>query len=240
LIGVLGSKLLLLIMATFTALELSASNVGRFDESRFDEVIWGGARRLDLDSDGLSNSFDKDDDGDGVEDLLDEYPLDAGESVDTDGDGIGDNADIDDDDDGFTDEEEILDGTNPLSRFSCRSGCFNFDIDENKEAKALTDGLLVIRHLFGFSGDALTSGATTAEGARTSAQVISSYLNDADSELDIDGDGESKALTDGLLLIRYLFGFSGDSLTAGAIGEGAQRTSAEEIQAYIRDRVPAE
>ena len=38
------------------------------------------------------------------------------------------------------------------------------------------------------------------------------------SELDIDGDGESKPLTDGLLLIRYLFGFSGDSLISGAIG----------------------
>ena len=41
--------------------------------------------------------------------------------------------------------------------------------------------------------------------------------------LDIDGDGESKPLTDGLLLIRYLFGFSGDSLISGAIGTGAER-----------------
>ena len=57
---------------------------------------------------------------------------------------------------------------------------------------------------------------------------------------DIDGDGQSKALTDGLLLIRYLFGFSGDSLTAGAIGLDAERTTAEEIQAYIGDRVPSE
>ena len=62
----------------------------------------------------------------------------------------------------------------------------------------------------------------------------------AQSELDIDGDGEAKALTDGLLLIRYLFGFSGDSLTAGAIGLDAERTTAEEIQAYIGDRVPSE
>ena len=99
---------------------------------------------------------------------------------------------------------------------------------------------MVIRHLYGFTGDSLTSGATTSEGARTSAEAISSYLSDADSELDIDGDGQSKALTDGLLLIRYLFGFSGDSLTAGAIGLDAERTTAEEIQAYIGDRVPSE
>ena len=85
-----------------------------------------------------------------------------------------------------------------------------------------------------------SSGATASEGTRTSSDEISNYLAAAQSELDIDGDGEAKALTDGLLLIRYLFGFSGDSLTAGAIGLDAERTTAEEIQAYIGDRVPSE
>jgi hypothetical protein len=37
---------------------------------------------------------------------------------------------------------------------------------------------------------------------RDSSEAIASYLTDADSELDINGDGESKALTDGLSLIR--------------------------------------
>jgi hypothetical protein len=203
----------------------------------------------DQDLDGVGDNADAfpqdasetlDTDGDGVGDNADAFDLDASESLDTDGDRIGNNADLDDDNDGFTDEEELAAGTNPLSRFSCRSGCFSFDIDENKEAKALSDGLLVIRHLFGFSGESLTSGATTTEGARTSAEAISGYLSDADIELDIDGDGQSKALTDGLLLIRYLFGFSDDSLTAGAIGEGAERTTAEEIEAYIGDRVPSD
>ncbi|MDC0895084.1 hypothetical protein OAS78_14940, partial [Pseudomonadales bacterium] len=99
-----------------------------------------------------------DTDGDGIVDSEDALRFNSSESVDTDSDGVGNNADADDDNDGFTDEEELADGTNPLSRFSCRTGCFlSFDVDENLEAKALTDGLLVIRHLFGFSGDALTS-----------------------------------------------------------------------------------
>jgi hypothetical protein len=119
-----------------------------------------------------------------------------------------------------------------------RSGCFSFDIDENKESKALTDGLLVIRHLFGFTGDALATGAIAADAERNLASDISTLLSDADSELDIDGNGESKALTDGLLLIRYLFGFTGDALTSGAIGDGATRDTSEAVEAYISDRVP--
>ena len=98
----------------------------------------------------------------------------------------------------------------------------------------------MIRHLFGFSGDALTSGAVASDANRDASEVIASYLTDADSQLDIDGDGESKPLTDGLLLIRYLFGFSGDSLISGAIGAGAERDTAEEVEAYIKERVPAE
>ena len=54
----------------------------------------------------------------------------------------------------------------------------------------------------------------------------------------IDVDGESKPLTDGLLLICYLFGFSGDSLISGAIGTGAERDTAGEVEAYIKERLP--
>ena len=99
----------------------------------------------------------------------------------------------------------------------------------------LTDGLLVIRHLFGFSGDSLTSGAVSGGANRGSSEAIATYLNEADSQLDIDGDGEAKPLTDGLLLIRYLFGFSGESLILGAIGTGATRRTAQDVEADIQD-----
>ena len=153
---------------------------------------------------------------------------------------FGNACDLDDDNDGFTDAREEQDGTDPLNRFSCRSGCFSFDVDESLQAQPLTDGLLVIRYLFGFSGDSLTSGAVASDANRDASEVIASYLTEADSQLDIDGDGESKPLTDGLLLIRYLFGFSGDSLISGAIGSGAERDTAEEVEAYIKERVPGQ
>ena len=40
------------------------------------------------------------------------------------------------------------------------------------------------------------------------------------------------------LVVRYLFGFSGDSLISGAIGNGAERDTAEEIEAYIEALLP--
>ena len=238
---------------------------GQVDEQEVtcgSDPLSSGSISPDFDLDSVPDCIDDDDDGDSVVDSLDAFPLNFNESEDSDGDGVGDNSDafpndalesldtdldrignnsdLDDDNDGFTDEEELVDGTDPLSRFSCSSGCFSFDVDESLKAQPLTDGLLVIRHLFGFSGDALTSGAVSSDASRDASDVIASYLNDADSQLDIDGDSESKPLTDGLLLIRYLFGFSGDSLISGAIGTDATRNTAEAVEAYIKERVPVQ
>jgi hypothetical protein len=55
--------------------------------------------------------------------------------------------------------------------------------------------------------------------------------------LDIDGDGSTEGLTDGLLLLHYLFGFDGLTLIEGAMGENTVRTSASEIRAYIELRI---
>ena len=62
----------------------------------------------------------------------------------------------------------------------------------------------------------------------------------ANFDLDVDDDGKTEALTDGLLVIRYLFGFSGDSLISGAIGSSATHNIAEAVEAYIKERVPSD
>ena len=201
----------------------------------------------DRDGDGTGDNADafpddsaetQDSDSDGVGDVRDAFPDDPNEFEDTDGDGVGDVADPDDDGDGFSDAQELADGTNPKSRFSCALCPFSFDVDESQAAQPLTDGLLVIRHLFGFSGDALTAGAVAGLAGRAASEDITVFLTDADAELDIDGNGKSEPLTDGLLLIRYLFGFSGEALISGAIGSGAERNTAAAVEAYIEARVP--
>ena len=49
--------------------------------------------------------------------------------------------------------------------------------------------------------------------------------------LDVDDDGHLEPLTDGLLIMRYLFGFSGDALTRGALAIDARRTEADRADA---------
>ena len=110
---------------------------------------------------------------------------------------------------------------------------FDFDIDEDGQAQPLTDGLLLIRHLFGFSGTALTYGAVAAGAERREAAEIESYLTENSVALDIDGDGKALPLTDGLLIIRYLFGFSGDALVQGAIAADAKIKQATEVEAQL-------
>ncbi|MBK7473292.1 MAG: hypothetical protein IPI73_24320 [Betaproteobacteria bacterium] len=52
--------------------------------------------------------------------------------------------------------------------------------------------------------------------------------------LDIDGNNQADALTDSLLIIRYLFNLRGDGLIRDAVGTGAIRTTAEQIEARIQ------
>jgi hypothetical protein len=68
----------------------------------------------DTDLDGQGDSVDQDDDGDGVLDGSDAFPLNATESLDTDRDGIGNSADTDDDNDGIPDVAD-LQPLNPLN-----------------------------------------------------------------------------------------------------------------------------
>lgn len=110
-----------------------------------------------------------------------------------------------------------------------------FDIDGDGDIKPLSDGLLILRYLFGFRDQSLISNTITSSATRTSPTEIEEYIKlGIDSGLmDVDKDNEVKALTDGLLILRYLFGFSGGTLINNVIGENATVSSAEDIEIYL-------
>ncbi|MEE9344987.1 MAG: hypothetical protein V3U88_05215 [Methylococcales bacterium] len=108
------------------------------------------------------------------------------------------------------------------------------DVDGNGQSDALTDGLLIIRFLFGLSGSALTEGAIGAGSSMNSTQIIA-FLTTNSAAMDVDGNGSSDALTDGLLIIRYLFGIRGSALISGAIGPGATRSTIIDVENFLQD-----
>jgi len=116
---------------------------------------------------------------------------------------------------------------------------FSLDVDGNGQADALTDGILAVRYLFGFRGAELTAGALGQGATRQDPAAIADYLGKAGQAMDIDGNGQADALTDGILMTRALFGFQGQTLTQGALGEGAQRTQPSVIAERVAQYRPA-
>jgi hypothetical protein len=85
---------------------------------------------------------------------------------------------------------------------------YSFDIDNDGITSPNNDGLLILRKLLGagFSGDALTDGAVTAGAARSDAAEIHTWIERGlnGGAFDIDRDGKTTALGDGLLILWNL------------------------------------
>ena len=90
--------------------------------------------------------------------------------------------------------------------------------------------MLVIRHLFGLTDESLVKDLNQSV---TDSNSISIKIDALDIKLDIDGNGAIDALTDGLLLYRYLDGQRGQSLITGVISSDATRKSFDEIETYL-------
>ena len=207
-----------------------------------------------------------DTDGDGVGDKLDALPLDPTEISDSDGDGVGDSKDrypyndefaFDSDEDGMPDSWEMrygLDPNDPSDASSDRDydgvsaydEYFNgtapsgsLDIDGNGRYDALTDGLLILRGMFGLSEGALISGAVASDAIYTSSGEIVSRIDMLGDLVDIDGNDRVDALTDGLIILRYLFGLRGDVLINGVIASDATITSADGVGAKMESLMPS-
>ena len=96
---------------------------------------------------------------------------------------------------------------------------------------------MAVRYMFGaaFAGDKLIQGAISPTATRNLTEIQAYLQQGVDQRfLDIDGDGSIGALSDGIMVVRYMFGaaFTGDKLTEDAIAPGATRDLTE-IRDYL-------
>jgi len=208
----------------------------------------------------------RDSDGDGLGDNGDAFPNDASETIDSDSDGTGDNSDVfpnnalyiaDSDSDGMPDAWEIRYGLDPIDASDASSDQDNdgvtaydefiagtipagsLDIDGNGQYDALTDGLLLLRGMFLLSGDALISDAVASDAVYKTSDEVTSRIDMLGDLVDIDGNGSVDALTDGLVILRYLFNLRGDVLINNVIASDATVKTAEDVEAKIESLMPA-
>jgi hypothetical protein len=105
------------------------------------------------------------------------------------------------------------------------------DVDGNSSVDALTDGLLILRAMFGLTGTSVTNGAIGQNATRTNWAQIQPAIRFP--QLDIDDNGTTDALTDGLLILRAMFGLTGTAVTNGAVAGNAQRATWAAVRSYL-------
>ncbi len=106
------------------------------------------------------------------------------------------------------------------------------DVDGDGAVLAMTDGMLVLRRMLGLSGAALIEDVNHTCAPLSAAGVASAITL---SNYDIDGDGQVRAETDGLLLLRAMLGFRGTALVNGVTGVGATRQTESQVLNYLRN-----
>ena len=113
----------------------------------------------------------------------------------------------------------------------------SWDIDKNGSADALTDGLIILRHLFDVSGNDLIDGVVASDSP-LNLQEIQDSLNETIAISDVDKSGHVDALTDGLMIMRYLFDVRGSELVQSVIHDAAKRKDHADIFSYLSNRMP--
>lgn len=137
---------------------------------------------------------------------------------------------------GFTDKAFAAGGHgSPIDETDYAS----WDLDLDGQADALTDGLLLLRYIFGIRDNTLTTDVISPSSS-ISIEQIEARLATVMTIADIDGDSQVDALSDGLLVLRYLFGLRESQLIEGVVSPNATRISFSDIQDYLDSRLPGQ
>jgi hypothetical protein len=107
------------------------------------------------------------------------------------------------------------------------------DIDDSSTATkydAATDGLLLMRYLLGLRGSPLTDGGALGANAQRNATQIEQYIANNLTGFDVDGDGQTLATTDGVMILRRLLGIT-DAATITQGAKNSSRSDADVVKA---------
>ena len=146
----------------------------------------------DTDGDARPDLIDLDDDGDGVVDVIDAFPLDPTESIDTDNDGNGNNADTDDDGDGIADTGDAfaLDKNESIDTDADGTGD-NADADDDGDGVADTDDAFPLdkNETVDTDADGTGNNADADDDGDGVADTGDALPLDKNESLDTDADG---------------------------------------------------
>jgi hypothetical protein len=116
---------------------------------------------------------------------------------------------------------------------SVLSGCV-LDLDGDGDALATSDGVIALRALLGLSGEALMIGAANGSSASSAAAAVTRVTRMANARiLDLDDDGSVTANVDGLLLLRAMLGFRGNTLISNVVTSSSRRADPAQIINYL-------
>ncbi|MEE9345213.1 MAG: FG-GAP repeat protein [Methylococcales bacterium] len=105
--------------------------------------------------------------------------------------------------------------------------------DQFGKSVAIAGDSMVVGANFDYSATGINGNQSNNAAENAGAAYVFTVDGVNARSLDIDGNGEQDALSDGILVIRYLLGLSGNALTADAVANNCKRCSHAEIESYL-------
>jgi hypothetical protein len=99
------------------------------------------------------------------------------------------------------------------------------------------DKTFALEHVYDQSGTFTVTDIVTDDESGEGSDTL--LVEVVAPSLDVDANGTADALTDGILVLRYLFGFTGDALVEDALAPDATRTDPVEVQDFVDQFKPA-
>lgn len=121
--------------------------------------------------------------------------------------------------------------------------CISTNADCTCDIVAFTSGITVVsltagryvcmRDRAGLQGNETTLSTLHAGGGAATFMAVTGPVLSSPCTLDVDGNGTTDALTDGLIMLRALFGLTGSPVTSNAVAPNATRATWTQLQQYL-------